>query len=87
MATGVETTTEYLCKTKSLPLALQETTAKVFHMCGYRAHVITPAQQLHSYYPNTDTQSAVSSLLLRVLGHLTHSTSNGRGNPFILDLL
>lgn len=54
MATCEETTTEYLCKTKSLPPDLQETTAKAFCMCGYRAHVITQAQQLHSYYPNTD---------------------------------
>lgn len=55
MAVCEEITTECLCKTKSLPLDLQETTAKVFCMCGYRAHVITQAQQLHSYYPNTDT--------------------------------
>lgn len=61
MATCEETTTEYLCKAKSLPLDLQETT-KVFCMCGYRAHMITQAQQLHSYYPNTDTKCNVITL-------------------------
>lgn len=62
MATCEETSTEYLCKTKSFPHDLQETTAEVFCMCGYRAHVVTQAQWLHSYYPNTDTKCNVITL-------------------------
>lgn len=71
---NVETTTERLCKDKSLPqppfpLELKEIATAVFCMHGFRVHLIIQAQQKQSLSRNWP--DAMPVLSLRIPGHDT----------------
>lgn len=71
---NVETTTERLCKDKSLPkppspLGLKEMATAVFCTYGFRVRLIIQAQQMQSLSRNWP--NAMSALSLRIPGHDT----------------